>query len=195
MNEMVKILKGDEFNTTDWAGGKTTELLIYPKDSKYKEKNFQFRISSATVELDESQFTKLKGINRFITPLDGELKLTHDGKVFTDLKPFDVYEFLGGLETTSYGKAKDFNLMLRDKAKGKLESIKVKDEVSICTGNNVFDIFYSYKGNFKFKINEEEFILNPNELLILNTKKFNKIIDIKVSSQKEDTILRAIVSI
>lgn len=195
MKEAVKIIGQEEFTTTDWSGGKTTELMIYPKDSDYKEKNFQFRISSATVELEESNFTKLPGIKRFITPLDGELKLTHDDKEYINLKPFEVYEFSGGIDTRSFGKVRDFNLMLRDKARGKLESIKIKDRVNLFTANNVLDIYYSYNGDFKFNINEKEYQLNPNELLILNTKMINDKIDISISSKEEKTILRAIVSV
>lgn len=195
MKEKYKIIRVEEFTTTSWSGGETTELFIYPEGAQYREKNFQFRISSATVELEESDFTKLKGINRYISPLDGDLKLTHDGKNFVNLKPFQVYEFQGGLDTTSYGKVRDFNLMLRDRAKGKLESIKIDKEVSLCTGNNVFDIFYSYEGYFEFEVNGEKFTLKPNELLILNTKEFNNTIDIKISSKEERWILRSIISI
>lgn len=195
MNDSIKIIGEDGFTTTDWSGGKTTQLYIYPEGSNYKERNFQFRISSASVELDKSEFTKLKEINRFITPLDGDLKLTHNGKDFINLKPFQVYKFLGGIDTTSYGKVRDFNLMLRDRAKGKMESIKVKDKTPIFTGNNVLDIFYSYSGNFSFEINGKQYDLKPNELLILNTKEFNNTIDIKIRSMVEDIILRSIISI
>lgn len=195
MEKIITIIGKGEFTTTDWSGGKTTELLIYPEESDYKEKNFQFRISSATVELEESNFTKLPGINRFITPLDGNLKLTHDNKNFIELKPFEIYEFPGGIETNSYGKVRDFNLMLRDKARGTLENLKIKDNIDLYTANNVLDIFYSYDGEFEFKINGKRYELKPNQLLILDTRKINNKIDINISSKEENTILRAIISV
>lgn len=195
MEKIIRIIGKEEFTTTNWSGGKTTELFIYPQDSDYKEKNFQFRISSATVELKQSNFTKLTGINRFITPLNANLKLTHDNEKFIELKPFEVYEFSGEIQTISYGKVKDFNLMLRDKARGKLESIKIKDNINLCTANNVLDIFYSYNGEFGFKINGEKYNLKPNQLLILDTRKINNKIDINISSKKENNLLRAIVNV
>ena len=79
------IIKTDEYITSQWSGGKTTELFIYPKDSKYKELDFKFRISSAAVELEQSEFTILEKVYRFITPLDNSLKLTHDGKDYIQL--------------------------------------------------------------------------------------------------------------
>lgn len=191
MNDKIKIIKSDEFITTNWSGGKTTELFIYPKGSKYKEKNFQFRISSATIELEESKFTKLKGINRYITPLDGELKISHGREKFIKLKPFQIYEFSGELDTTSYGKVRDFNLMLMDKANGKLESLSIGDEILLSKLEDGFEIFYSYNGFFKFLINEEELILKPDELLIVNTWKFDSSIKIKIKSNSESWILRS----
>lgn len=195
MEKIIKIIGKEEFTTTNWSGGKTTELFIYPEDSDYKQKNFQFRISSATVELEQSNFTKLTGINRFITPLNANLKLTHDNEKFIELKPFEVYEFSGEIQTISYGKVKDFNLMLRDKARGKLESIKIKDNINLYTANNVLDIFYSYNGEFGFKINGEKYNLKPNQLLILDTRKINNKIDINISSKEENNLLRAIVNV
>lgn len=195
MDEIFKIIKNSQFITKAWSGGKTTELFIYPQTSSYEDRDFEFRISSASVELDESQFTKLDGINRFICPLDGELRLTHDGKEFIDLKAFEVYNFKGGENTNSYGKVRDFNLMLKDGVKGKLESIKIKDEIYLLDDIRKFEIFYSYEGSFKFRINEDEFTLNANELVIVDTGKFTEDTSINIHSQGESWILRSSISL
>lgn len=44
------------------------------------------------------------------------------------LFPFQIYDFDSGLNTTSYGTARDFNLMLANGAKGSLTSIFVERE-------------------------------------------------------------------
>ena len=70
----------DDFNTSVWQGGKTTELLILPTGASYKERNFIARLSSATIEASSSEFTILDGINRFITPITYPFLLESDIK-------------------------------------------------------------------------------------------------------------------
>ncbi len=191
MNNYFRKLKEEEFSTSAWSGGKTMQLFIYPENSNYKERNFKVRISSATVELEQSNFTKLEEVYRFITPLDGNLKLTHNGKTFTNLEPFEIYEFDGGLETTSFGKAKDFNLMLANGAKGELRSFRIseKEEVKILTCNGL-NILYSYDGLFKIGIDQDEITLSPNELLVIKSDSAKRI---KIHSNKTANILLSLI--
>lgn len=167
----IKKLKNDDYITTSWSGGKTTQIIIYPEDSIYKELNFKFRISSATVELEKSEFTKLDNVHRFITPLDNPLKLTHNEKDYIDIVPFQVYEFDGGIDTTSFGMARDFNLMLANGAKGSLENILVEryKEMELNLSNEEFILFFNYDNEVAIKINNEDYILHPMESLLLNT--------------------------
>ena len=55
---MLKLTSPD-FVTTTWSGGKTTQLAIAPDGASYAERAFLWRISSATVELEASDFTPL----------------------------------------------------------------------------------------------------------------------------------------
>ena len=70
----VKIIHDSDYKTSNWSGGTTTELAIYPLDSNYKNLDFKWRLSSAKVELEESTFTYLPNTNRFILSLDNPLK-------------------------------------------------------------------------------------------------------------------------
>ena len=56
-----QIIKAESFTTSPWNGGSTTELFIYPMTSKYTSRNFHFRLSTATVNVEESTFTSLPG--------------------------------------------------------------------------------------------------------------------------------------
>lgn len=170
MSNMINLIKDEDFIATNWSGGKTTQIYIYPEDAKYKDLNFKFRISSATVELEKSEFTKLENVSRFITPLDNTLKLTHDHKNYIELKPFQVYAFDGGLDTTSYGIAKDFNLMLTNGAKGNLTSIHINKEYILNEDINpdqTLAITCVYAMNVE--IDEMIYSLNPMETLIINS--------------------------
>ena len=122
----IKLIKNDEFLTSKWSGGTTTEIAIYPKDSLYSERNFIWRLSSAKVKTEESTFTSLPGINRIIMILKGKLKLEHIGHHKCILGPFEQDSFSGSWETKSYGQVTDFNLMMNEKCNGKLEPIFIK---------------------------------------------------------------------
>lgn len=110
----IKIYSPKGRSTSDWAGGSTIELWLWPEDGSYASRDFQARISSATVRLEESNFTALPGVVRYITPLSGGFTLSHpDGRAVT-MSPLDEpYRFDGGAATHCSGKATDFNLMLK----------------------------------------------------------------------------------
>lgn len=112
------IIESKDFKKSTWAGGKTWELIIEPEGSSYSKGMFDLRVSSASVELDQSTFSKLEGFERIIIPLTGELTLWHsemeepDGSAI-NLKPYDLYHFSGGGITKSRGKVQDFNVFYR----------------------------------------------------------------------------------
>ena len=75
----MEIIKPEEYAVSEWAGGKTTQLYIYPQGSEYAKRNFLLRISSATVECERSEFTSLPQVERIILPLSGSLHLFYEG--------------------------------------------------------------------------------------------------------------------
>lgn len=107
------ILHGSDYKTTQWSGGTTTELSISPAGSVYGDRDFHWRISSATVELEESDFTSLPDYDRIIMTLKGGIRLSHNKGEWINLPEFTPHAFDGGDETASVGKVIDFNLMTR----------------------------------------------------------------------------------
>ena len=157
----------DDFNTSVWQGGKTTELLILPTGASYKERNFIARLSSATIESSSSEFTILDGIKRFITPITYPFLLESDIKKTFLLKPFEVYEFSGSEKTVSYGMSQDFNLMLNTKkTDGYMKSITNKKEVNIDVENNTMLWFFT-PYSLDLTINAYSKQMKPYSLLIL----------------------------
>ena len=97
-----------------WSGGSTTALFIWPEGADYSKREFTFRVSSARVDLEESDFTPLMGVTRYITPLTGGFTLTHPGCAPMVMGPLsEPYRFSGEIPTHCVGKATDFNLMLK----------------------------------------------------------------------------------
>ncbi len=103
-----------DYKTSAWSGGTTTEVFIWPEGASYAAREFAFRISSARVDLPESDFTPLPGVTRYITPLSGGFTLTHKTGDPIVLGPLAApYRFAGGIDTHCVGTATDFNLMLK----------------------------------------------------------------------------------
>jgi len=96
-----KIIGNEDIKISKWSGGITREIAIFPENSKYENRDFDFRISSATVENEESVFTKLPGYERIIMILDGKLKLVHEGKYSLELNQYEKDLFSGQWDTVS----------------------------------------------------------------------------------------------
>lgn len=205
MSYSIEIIRRNQNKTSNWSGGTTTELYIYPKDSYYSERNFKWRLSSAKVEVDHSQFTALEGIARLIMIVEGELVLEHEGHHSARLKAFEQDCFNGEWSTTSFGKVTDFNLMMAKGYKGKLEAISVKSgEVKdMLLHNNINDIeefsqiteaFYIVKGAVKIATTEKEKVsLNEGDLVLVTRIQGEPISEFRIYSncEGESKIIRA----
>ena len=164
---MIKITQ-EEYRLSNWSGGTTTQLLIWPPSADYQSRNFAFRISSATVEQEESTFTSLPGVHRFLSVLDGTLQLTVKQKCQEQvifLNENEVYEFEGDWEVRSKGQVRDFNLMLKG-CKGSMEQIEINhNDLIVC--EREFGFLFLVNGEATFcNLNKEEVImLNEGESL------------------------------
>jgi environmental stress-induced protein Ves len=126
----IQQFTAEDRTTINWASGTSTELFIHPADGSFAERNFLFRISTATVEAEESTFTFFEGITRHLMILKGNLELIHEGRYTKHLDPYEQDTFSGEWSTRSKGKVTDFNLMLKDGATGSLTHHHVEQEAS-----------------------------------------------------------------
>ena len=138
-----------DFRTTAWSGGVTTQFLICPREAEYDDRDFLWRVSSATVEAGESDFTALPDYYRFITTLSGEMVLSHNAGPEIHLPPFKIHCFDGIDTTRSRGRCTDFNLMLRKgKAQGRLELLELGETPRLMPPETTAEdtLFYCAKG-------------------------------------------------
>lgn len=202
MNYNVDIIKKENYIVSNWSGGKTTELLIYPKTATYSERNFDFRISAATVEVEESVFTNLPKIKRHLMVTEGKTRLVHKDKYEITLNPFEKDSFMGDWETKSYGKASDFNLMMAEECYGDLEVIHFdgKNEVVVEADKHnemlkVKECFYCLGGSMNFVVGNEEFCIDEEDLFCISYMSHQRDFNIKLLQDiKEDIkVIRIIV--
>lgn len=166
----IDILKAGDFKTTKWSGGSTSELFIYPPTANYAVGNFNFRISSATVEIGKSDFTKLPGVFRQLMVLSGSINVSHKNHHEVQLNKNDIDSFNGNWETTAVGTCVDFNLMIKGNTKGKISSIAVSADKTLnfqLESTCEFLIFYAYEGKLQVDFSSEKRNVNQGELQVV----------------------------
>jgi len=165
------ILNNQQFKMSNWSGGTTTELFIFPHDASYQKRNFIFRLSTARVEMEKSEFTSLPGVTRKIMILDGEIRINHQNHYAKNLRKFDVDTFEGDWKTTSVGRCTDFNLMTTEKISVDLTAVVIEE-------NQLLDypvepgwdwlIIYLYSGHINMHLDNDFFDLGPGNLLVIS---------------------------
>lgn len=130
MTTTYTIIRKEELTVSQWSGGTTTQLAIYPPEASYAERTFLWRVSTARVDARESLFTSLPGVRRILMVLDGEMELTHEGHHTKRLAAFEQDAFEGGWTTRSYGRVTDFNLMFTE-GTGRVEALPIPPSESV----------------------------------------------------------------
>lgn len=165
MGQSLKIIRSSETKVNTWSGGTTRELYIYPESASYAARDFLFRLSIATVEVEKSDFTPLPGVRRVTMILEGAITLHHEGKYSKQLNPSESDAYDGAWNSRSEGRCTDFNLMMRENTEGEVEMFHLKDGevVSFVNANSTHAIYVqsgSIRGN--------EIILNASDLVVWN---------------------------
>ena len=170
------LLKENNYSISDWSGGKTRELSIFPHSSKYADREFIWRLSSATVDLDESDFTMLPDYNRVLMVLKGSVVLTYDDVKTVNLNELEQDSFDGASKTKSYGRITDFNLMVRKGNEGILDVIRPESSAVTCedtlgsSKDNITHALYCKEGYFLVNPGTGSVMVRPGETFLMEEK-------------------------
>ncbi len=167
------LYKEENYSISNWSGGKTKELAIYPKGQKYIDRDFIWRLSSATVDLEESDFTRLPDYDRVLMVLDGEVVLEYNGERVAKLKTLEQDSFDGAWKTKSFGKITDFNLMVRKGNRGFLDVIRPQNEKQMFGSSEETELplcthaLYCKEGYLLVGIGEKTQMVQPGQLFVM----------------------------
>ncbi len=140
----VKVRKDQKVTT--WSGGTTTELLIYPDGANVAEKNFDFRISTANVLVENSEFTFFPGYHRKLAILEGKLKVKHNEVDWLVVYENEQIDFEGDWKTVSEGKVVDFNVIYSRYYKVEMDFVVDLIEKELVVENEIL-AYYCVKGS------------------------------------------------
>jgi len=166
----IEHLKQSDFQKSLWSGGSTTQLYISPKDASLAERNFDIRISTANVELEESTFTSLPGVSRKLMILDGEIQINHQNQYSKRLKQMDVDTFRGDWNTTAIGTCTDFNVMTTGNLFSELIGMEfTKDSNSTIHIEKEWNSLFLFiiSGKLQLEIDGLQYNLCPGELIVI----------------------------
>ena len=123
-----------------WKGGTTTQLCIEPETASLQERNFDIRISSATIDLERSEFSDFTGYRRYLMKLEGDITLLIDGKTVI-IKGDEAFEFMGDEKVISISKepSRDFNVIIKKDKKADI-SIKENEKLNTNSGEYIFSL-------------------------------------------------------
>ena len=167
------LLKEENYKLSQWMGGTTKELALFPEGSSYLDRNFMWRLSSATIDKEESDFTKLPDYDRVLMVLEGEVVLSYEGERVTRLKALEQDRFDGGWKTKSFGKITDFNLMVRKGMEGYLDVLSPASEKQVCTSTEESELaltthtLYCKEGYCVVAFGDDSHMLSPGQLLVM----------------------------
>ena len=135
----MKDLKKKRIVST-WKGGKTTQLCIVPENASLQERNFDLRISSATIDLERSEFSDFRGYRRYLMKLEGDITLLIDDKTII-IKRDEAFEFMGDEKVISISKepSRDFNVIIKKDKKADI-SIKENEKLNTNKGEYIFSL-------------------------------------------------------
>ena len=173
MNRAWTVLRERDYVVSAWSGGTTTQLAISPEGALYADRSFLWRVSSAAVELEESDFTALPDYWRLIATLEGEIALRHDGGAPLRLRPLEVRGFDGAWATQSFGRCRDFNLMLRKgKAEGEMEALPLEESRRLpADPRGGEQLLFCVRGGCRIESGEDRALLLTGESLLTGSER------------------------
>lgn len=164
------ILKSGSFQVKKWVGGTTKELFIFPPEARYPDLNFDFRINTATVEIDESEFSRLPGVSRKLMVLSGATTLIHENHHSRKLTRFETDSFEGDWKTTSQGQCTDFNLMTTGKTSGQVRGMEVQEGQTILYNfqdETDWGFLFLHSGRVSIRTGSISEILHSGDLMVV----------------------------
>jgi environmental stress-induced protein Ves len=160
----IRLFPKKDCTAAIWSGGLTYEYLIYPETANYSDRDFVFRISSATIEKVPSEFTKFKGYHRYLVMLDNSLhiEVNKEKKIY---EKYEIMEFNSDDEVTSYTKGTDFNWIVSEKIGH--HKLQITQRNQNCNAQII--LLFSLDTTL-IKINEKPYDLERYDLLVIENQ-------------------------
>lgn len=157
----INLIKFSELDASKWKNGITYQYYIFPNNANYQNKDFLFRISSATIDNIPSEFTNFIGYYRYLAMLDNNLDLKINNRE-VHLEPNQLIEFKSEDSVVSYSKGNDFNLMIKED----IQDYNIVIDKGFFVLKDDFIILYALN-NSTIHVNNNQYILEQKDCLVI----------------------------
>jgi environmental stress-induced protein Ves len=147
----MKIRTEADFLVSEWSGGTTSQLFIFPEEATLAARNFDWRISSAVIEIPESDFTLFEGYERILIPMEGKLEMEHqtpNGIIQQNVSEFELARFSGSWPTKGKGKLTDFNVIFKPVYHPKVQITRFSGNTELYSEETAVTILFCQSGSF-----------------------------------------------
>lgn len=180
-----------QYKTMPWKNlqGTTIEMVIEPSTASLLELNFEWRISSALVQMGkESSFSILPNYDRHLLLLEPEnaCMILHQQNQQTELRPLQQIACFAGTipttctttmvnDTTSSDKilVRDYNVMYKQGSSNKFVTRLLKQQeetLHLLEPHTIHVLYNAGKNSVSITMNEQHVLLQPHELLWFDTQ-------------------------
>jgi environmental stress-induced protein Ves len=164
--QVLRPLSASSRRVERWANGSgQTEVLLREPDGA----DWRVRISIARVEQD-GPFSELPETQRLLVPLDAPMELRFAGGRVQRADRFGVLRFDGApspFGVLPEGPTRDFNLMLRNGARGELFARTLVDSLMLLPEPDVRWLVYLNRGRAQIACGGASLSLEPDEAALL----------------------------
>jgi environmental stress-induced protein Ves len=179
----ILLYKERDNKVSRWSGGITRQLAIFPEDRVFANRDFGWRLSTAEVEKEETEFTHFPLYDRILMVLEGEVILSFEGERVSRLRRLEQDRFGGEVKTRSFGLIRDFNLIYRKGGDAYLEAQELVQEARpLAEETHLSDeyemesrFFYCFNGYSVLLINGKEHVLKEGDTLVVHGKPEEKV--------------------
>ena len=182
-NINMKLVPKESQKVSEWTGGTTTELLIFPENSTVSEQNFEYRISTAKVLAEKSEFTLFPNHARKLAILEGKLKIQHNQSAWYFLESGDQNTFSGDWKTRSEGQVVDFNVIYSDEYQVEMDFVS---QIHCMPKMDEIELFGVYCINGMGRLNgisihEGDFVCVQEVGLKVESSEYSRFIQVKIN--------------
>jgi len=179
----MKLVTKECQKVSEWTGGTTSELLIFPENSTVSKQNFDYRISTAKVLVEKSEFTSFPNFNRKLAILEGKLKIQHNHSDWYTLNKGEQAEFKGEWITRSEGQVVDFNVIYSNEYQVELDFVS---QINCVPKMDEIELFGVYCVNGMGRLNgvafhESDFVCVQEVGLEIESSENSRFIQVKIN--------------
>jgi environmental stress-induced protein Ves len=164
-------------------------LFIYPANASYVARDFEVRVSSATVADESSVFTDLPGYHRLLMPLNAPIRLVYKDHGEALVDSLETVEFEGGWRTTSYGVCTDLGVMLAMGWQGEMEALGCGTYIGRPGFTGVYALVDKVKVDAKGNDRSSSNSLMQGDFLLLETQAAVELV-LESSAKKAAVLIR-----